>query len=84
MDWRCRSCFPYAMSRSKIYQVVGENIHIMRRRAHLSQEQLAEKADLTTNYIGQVERAEKKVTLETLEIIAKVLGVRVRDLMGDL
>jgi len=72
------------MSRSKIYQVVGENIHIMRRRAHLSQEQLAEKADLTTNYIGEIERAEKKITLETLEKIAGALGVHVRDLVGEL
>jgi transcriptional regulator with XRE-family HTH domain len=72
------------MSRSKIYQVVGENIHIIRRRVHLSQEQLAEKAELTTNYIGEIERAEKKITLETLEKIAKVLGVRVCDLLGEL
>jgi transcriptional regulator with XRE-family HTH domain len=72
------------MSRSKIYQVVGENIHTIRRRAHLSQEQLAEKADLTTNYIGEIERAEKKITLETLEKIARVLGVRIRDLVNDL
>jgi transcriptional regulator with XRE-family HTH domain len=71
------------MSRSKIYQVVGENIHIIRRRAHLSQEKLAEKADLTTNYIGEIERAEKKITLETLEKIAKVLGVRISDLLGE-
>jgi transcriptional regulator with XRE-family HTH domain len=70
------------MSRSKIYQVVGENIHILRRRARLSQEQLAEKADLTTNYIGEIERAEKKITLETLENIATVLGVHVSDLLG--
>lgn len=70
------------MSRSKIYQVVGENIHIMRRRAHLSQEQLAEKTDLTTNYIGEVERAEKKITLETLEKIAKALGVKISDLLS--
>jgi transcriptional regulator with XRE-family HTH domain len=72
------------MSRSKIYQVVGENIHTTRRRARLSQEQLAEKADLTTNYIGEIERAEKKITLETLERIAGVLGVRIRDLVGEL
>jgi len=72
------------MSRSKIYQVVGENIHTIRRRAHLSQEQLAEKADLTTNYIGEIERAEKKITLETLEKIAGALGVHVRDLVGEL
>jgi len=72
------------MSRSKIYQIVGENIHIRRRRARLSQEQLAEKVDLNTNYIGEIERAEKKITLETLEKIAKALGVHVRDLVDEL
>lgn len=71
------------MSRSKVYQIVGENIRTMRRRAHLSQEQLAEKTDLNTNYVGEIERAEKKITLETLEKIAKVLGVRISDLLGE-
>ena len=71
------------MSRSKVYQIVGENIRTRRRRARLSQEQLAEKTDLNMNYIGEIERAEKKITLETLERIAKVLGVRISDLLGE-
>jgi transcriptional regulator with XRE-family HTH domain len=71
------------MSRSKIYQTVGENIRTIRRRAHLTQEQLAEKTDLNTNYVGEIERAEKKITLETLEKVAKVLGVRISDLTGE-
>jgi transcriptional regulator with XRE-family HTH domain len=70
--------------RSKIYQVVGETIRTRRRRARLSQEKLAEKADLNRNYIGEIERAEKSITLETLEKIAKALGVRVRDLVDQL
>ena len=71
------------MSRPKIYQIVGENIRTRLRRARLSQEQLAEKTDLNTNYIGEIERAEKKITLETLEKIAKALDVRISDLMGE-
>lgn len=50
----------------------------------MSQEKLAEKADLNRNYVGEVERADKNITLETLEKIAKALGVRVRDLLGEL
>jgi transcriptional regulator with XRE-family HTH domain len=69
---------------SKIYHVVGEAIHIRRRRIRMSQEKLAEKANLNRNYVGEVERAEKSITLETLERVAKALGVRVRDLLGDL
>jgi transcriptional regulator with XRE-family HTH domain len=53
-------------------------------KARLSQEQLAEKADLTRNYIGDIERAEKKITLETLAKIAKALKCRVRDLTWDI
>jgi transcriptional regulator with XRE-family HTH domain len=58
-------------------------IRARRERAGLSQEQLAEKADFTRNYIGMIERAEKKVTLETLARIAKALRVRLRDLVQD-
>jgi transcriptional regulator with XRE-family HTH domain len=46
----------------------------------LSQEDLAEKANLTRNYIGQIERAEKRIHLETLAKIARALHLRVSDL----
>ncbi len=68
----------------KLYRIVGETIREKRKKAQLSQEQLAEKADLNRNYIGEIERAEKKITLETLWKIAKALGVRVRDLVAEL
>ena len=64
----------------KIYRTLGTKIRAKRKKLHLSQEELAEKADLTRNYIGDVERAEKKVTLETLAKIAKALKCRVREL----
>ena len=68
----------------KIYRVVGETIRARRSKARLSQERLAEKADVTRNYIGQIERAEKKITLETLHKVAIALKVRVRDLVAGL
>lgn len=70
--------------RGKISKVLGETIRTERIKAGLSQEQLAEKADLARNYIGNIERAEYKVTVETLAKIAKALGMRVRDLVADL
>lgn len=72
------------MSRPNIYQIVGETIRTRRRRAHLSQEKLAEKTNLNRNYIGEIERAEKNITLETLEKIAKALDLRVGELLDDL
>jgi transcriptional regulator with XRE-family HTH domain len=71
-------------SSRKIYRLLGETVRARRRKALLSQEQLAEKADLTRNYIGDIERAEKKITLETLAKIAKALKCRVRELTWDI
>jgi transcriptional regulator with XRE-family HTH domain len=59
---------------------LGRNIRVQRVRAHLSQEQLAEKADLSRNYIGNVERADYHITVETLSRIARALNVTVHDL----
>jgi transcriptional regulator with XRE-family HTH domain len=68
----------------KLYRILGERVRAERKKIHFSQEELAEKADLNRNYIGEIERAEKKITLETLWKIAKALGVRVRDLVDEL
>jgi transcriptional regulator with XRE-family HTH domain len=70
--------------RSKLSKTLGETIRAERIKAGLSQEQLAERANLARNYIGNIERAEYKVTVETLAQIAKALRVRVRDLVSDL
>jgi transcriptional regulator with XRE-family HTH domain len=67
----------------RLYQILGETVREKRVRAGLSQEDLAEKANLTRNYIGQIERAEKRIHLETLAKIAKALKVRVRELVAD-
>jgi len=69
---------------SKISKKLGETIRAERIKAGLSQEQLAEKSNLARNYIGNIERAEYKVTVETLAQIAKALGIRMRDLVADL
>jgi transcriptional regulator with XRE-family HTH domain len=71
------------LSSRRIYRALGETVRAARKKARLSQEQLAEKADLTRNYIGDIERAEKKVTVEALAKIAKALKCRVRDLVWD-
>ncbi len=68
----------------RLYQVLGETIRVERIKQGFSQEDLAEKANLTRNYIGQIERAEKRIHLETLAKIAKALKVRVRDLVADI
>ncbi|HEY5041480.1 MAG TPA: helix-turn-helix transcriptional regulator [Verrucomicrobiae bacterium] len=65
-------------------KILGETIRSHRRGVGMSQEKLAEKADLHHNYIGELERGEKAATIDTLLKVAKALGVRVRDLVADL
>lgn len=50
----------------------------------MSQEKLAEKADLHPVYISAVERGVKTISMDALMRIAKAIGVRVRDLVADL
>ena len=54
---------------------IGKNIRKFRLARKLRQEDLAEKTDLTTNYIGMVERGEKIPSLETFIKILNALGV---------
>ncbi len=63
-----------------LYKILGETIRAERINAGFSQEQLAEKANLARNYIGNIERAEHKVTLESLSRIARALNLTVHDL----
>ena len=55
-----------------------------RKSAGLTQERLAEKADLHPNFFGRVERGEEHVSLTALIRIARALKVDVADLVRGL
>jgi transcriptional regulator with XRE-family HTH domain len=69
---------------ANLRKVLGETIRTQREAADLSQEKLAELADLSRNYIGELERGETNVSIEALVRVAKALRVRVRDLVADI
>lgn len=52
-----------------IMQNVGKRIRAYRQKNGLTQEELAEIAEVHPTYIGQVERGEKNLTIGTLEKI---------------
>ncbi|MDR1070529.1 MAG: helix-turn-helix domain-containing protein [Gracilibacteraceae bacterium] len=60
---------------AKIAGIIGERLRVYRNRAGLSQEKLAEKANLHNTYIGQLERGEKNATLESIEKVARALDL---------
>jgi XRE family transcriptional regulator, regulator of sulfur utilization len=61
-------------------RVLGDNIRKQRNRSGLSQEKLAEKADLHPVYLSTVERGVKTISFDALVRIAKALGIGLSDL----
>jgi transcriptional regulator with XRE-family HTH domain len=59
----------------KLSTIVGNNIKKYRKILHISQEELAEKAGLHRTYIGGIERGERNITLDSLQVIATALNV---------
>lgn len=59
----------------------GEKIREERLKRNLSQEELAARAGVHRTYIGMIERAEKNITLENIEKLAKALGVPIEELV---
>lgn len=59
----------------------GEKVREERHKLGLSQEELASRAGVHRTYIGMIERAEKNITLENIEKIAKALNIPLDKIM---
>lgn len=64
-------------------KTIGANIRKVRRQKKMRQEDLAEKAELTPNYIGAIERGEKIPSLEALVSIMNALGTSANIIFQD-
>jgi len=65
---------------SDILRRFGERVRALRKAAGLSQEELAERANLHRTYIGMIERGEKNVTLSNIQKIAFALNTTIHNL----
>jgi transcriptional regulator with XRE-family HTH domain len=61
----------------------GNRLREVRKGKGMTQEKLAETASLSRNYVNDVERGRRNVTIMTVESLAQALGVRMADLMPD-
>ena len=66
-----------------IEKVLGKRISEIRKSNGLTQEDLAEKAGYSVEFISLVERGLNAPSVAGLAKIAKALKVRVRDLVAD-
>ena len=61
------------------YKLIGKRIKEHRRQNNMTQEQLAELADVTVGYISHIERGICKVNLDTMSVIAGSLNCDIAD-----
>ena len=55
------------------YKDLGRRIRMLRQKQHMTQEQLAEKIDMSASFLGHIERGSRVASLETLVKICNVL-----------
>jgi transcriptional regulator with XRE-family HTH domain len=69
----------------KLRGVVAKNLRELRKAKGLSQEELADRANVDRNYVGMVERSENSVSVDVLEKLADALEVEPSDFfrLGD-
>jgi len=60
----------------------GQKVRDERAKLGLSQEELAGRAGVHRTYIGMIERAEKNITLENIEKIAKALKISIAEIFN--
>jgi transcriptional regulator with XRE-family HTH domain len=61
---------------------MGKRIHALRKKRNLSRQQLAERADVSREYIRKLEAGGYDPTVGTLQRIAKALDVPLVELLG--
>ncbi|WP_186576346.1 helix-turn-helix domain-containing protein [Aquibacillus kalidii] len=68
------------MPKTELAKVLGERIRMYRKNKKLSQEELAHLSNTHPTYIGQIERGEKNVTIDTLEKVVNALQISLEEL----
>ena len=65
------------------YYKIGQRIRKIRKAHGLSQEELAEKVNISTTHMSHIETGNTKLSLPVLVDIATALEVRTDDLLND-
>ena len=67
-----------------IQRVVGTRVREFRKQRGLTQDVFADKSGLNRAHVGEIERGESNVTIQTLKVIADTLKIGIEDLVRGL
>lgn len=67
-----------------VQKQIGRTIRGLRQKKGWSQDLFADRSGLNRAHVGEIERGESNVTVQTLKIIADTLNVRIVDLVKGL
>ncbi len=70
-----------SVKNKKLVKAVGERIRQLRLELAISQEELANEADIPLSQIGRIERGETNPTISTLYVIAEALKIDLKTLL---
>jgi transcriptional regulator with XRE-family HTH domain len=63
-----------------VRKFLGQRLRALRKQRGLSQERLGQRSGLSGKFIGEVERGEKSISMDSLYHVATALGVPIRAL----
>jgi len=63
-----------------VRKFLGQRLRALRKQHALSQERLGEKSGLSGKFIGEVERGEKSISIDSLYHVAVALDIPLREL----
>ncbi|MDO4482339.1 MAG: helix-turn-helix transcriptional regulator [Bacillota bacterium] len=65
------------------YKAIGSRIRKSRLDRNMSQEKLAEQCEISASFLGHIERGTRKMSLETLVRLSKILNTSIDYLLVD-
>jgi ribosome-binding protein aMBF1 (putative translation factor) len=78
--WQGNLALPMPAKKPSLISVIAANLRRVRKENGMSQEALAQLAGLHRTYVGSVERGERNVSAESIERLAKALGIEETEL----
>ena len=67
----------------KARNIFARKLKAFRVKKGLSQEELADMAGLHRTYVGSVERGERNISIDNMELLARALNIKIMDLLND-